>query len=48
MKLILPALLLLAACVHRPDYSLCGVPYTDEEDAAGIEHPCPGAPEGEK
>lgn len=47
MKRLALALLALAACVHRPDYSLCGVPYTDEEDAAGIEHECPPEEETE-
>lgn len=36
---------ILTACAHRaPDYSLCGVPYTDAEDQAGIEHACPPVP----
>ena len=38
---LLLALLILTSCATTRDYSLCGVPYTDREDAEGVEHECP-------
>lgn len=41
---LIPMALALAGCATTPD--LCGVPYTEAEDRAGVEHDCgPGDPE---